>query len=172
MARSLQCPQRYCRESVLVTASYGRCGQRAARIGPDRICQIRLPASVSVPFVQRRHGSYCAKPTRIRSGWPGQSLAKRIWSGSKLVYRNHRVWFLAGRNRLATIFPLSDSVPFCHRRLDNIVQNQTGSNLVLADCVRFAKRIRSGSKPVCKNHSARFWPVFPSRSRPNAKRIL
>ena len=28
-----------------------------ARIGPDSMCQIRLPISVSVPFFQRRHGT-------------------------------------------------------------------------------------------------------------------
>ena len=73
--------------------------------GSYNLCQIRLPASVSVPFFPRRHGSYCAKPTRIRSGWPGQGLAKRIWSGSKPVCRNHLARFLAGRNRPATSFP-------------------------------------------------------------------
>ena len=97
--------------SVFVTASYGHYGQRAARIGPDSLCQIRHPASVSFAFFQRRPGPHCAKPTRIRSGWPGQGLAKRIWSGSKLVCRNHLAWFLAERNRSITSFPLSDSVP-------------------------------------------------------------
>ena len=38
---------------------------------------------------------------------------------------------------------------------DNIVQNQPGSGQVLA------RWIRSGSKPVCKNHPARFWPKLP-----------
>ena len=109
--------------SLLVTASYGHYGQRAARISPDSICRIRLPASVTAPFFfffffffQRRHGSYCAKPTRIRSGWPGQDLAKRIWSRNKLVRRNHLARFLAGRHRPATSFRLSDSFPFFHRR--------------------------------------------------------
>ena len=86
------------------------------RPGSYKLCQIRLPASISAPFFQRRHGPYCAKPTRVRSGWPGQGLAKRIWSGSKLVCRNHRALFLAGRSRRATSFPLSYSVPFFHRR--------------------------------------------------------
>ena len=102
--------------SVLVTASYGHYGQRAAKIGPDRVYRIPLPVSDSVPFFQRRHGPYCAKPTRIRSGWPDQGLAKRIWSRSKPVCRNHLARLLAGRNRPATGFPLSDSVPFFHRR--------------------------------------------------------
>ena len=79
------------------------------------ISRIRLPASVSAPFFQRRRGSHCAKSTRIRSGWPGQGLATRIWSGSKLC-RNHRARFLARRNQPATSFPLSDSVPLFHRR--------------------------------------------------------
>ena len=77
-----------------------------------------------------------------------------------------------------TKFRSSTDVP------DNIVQNQPGSHLVLVDCVRswpngpgpeasrcvcqtMAKRTRSGSKPVCKNHPARFWPVLPSRSGPH-----
>ena len=56
--------------------------------------------------------------------------------------------------------------------LDNIAQSQPGSDLVLADCVRFwAKRIRSGSKPMCKNHPARFRPMLHSRSGPDANRI-
>ena len=58
----------------------------------------------------------CTELTRIRSGWPGQGLAKRIWSGRKPVCRNHQAWFLAGHKRPAGSFPLSDSVPFFHRR--------------------------------------------------------
>ena len=46
---------------------------------------------------------------------------------------------------------------------DNIVQNQAGFDLVLADCIRVvAKQIRSGSKPVCKNHPARSGQCFPA----------
>ena len=59
--------------------------------GPDRIFLIPLPASDSVPFFQRRLGSYCAKPARIRYGLPGQVLAKRIRSGSKPVCKNHTI---------------------------------------------------------------------------------
>ena len=60
--------------------------------------------------------SYCAKPTWIWSGWPGQALTKRILCGSKPVHRNHRARFLAGCNQPATSFPLSDLIPFFHRR--------------------------------------------------------
>ena len=91
------------------------CSQnRAGSYRPDRIGRIRLRAPFSVPFFQRRHGPYCAKQTRILSGWPGQGLAKLIWSESKLVCRNHRARFLAGRNRPATSFPLSELVPLFH----------------------------------------------------------
>ena len=154
--------------SVLVTASYGLYGQRAARIGPYRICRIRLFASVSAAFFQRRHRSHCAKPTRVRSGRPGQRLAKRIWSGSKLLCRNHRDRFLAGRIRTAASFPLSDSVAFFHRRSGYYCAKpaRIRFKLVLADCVRFwpLKRIRSGSEPMRTNVPARFWPMLPIRS--------
>ena len=53
------------------------------------------------------------------------------------------------------------------------MQNQPGSDLVLADCVRFlARRIQFGSKPMCKNHPARFWPMPPSRSGPDPACLL
>ena len=89
-----------------------------SRIGPHRVCLVRLPASVSDLFFQRRHGSYCTvtKPTRIRSGWPCQGLAKCIWSGSRSVCRNHRAWFWGERNRPATSFSISGSVAIIHRR--------------------------------------------------------
>ena len=80
--------------------------------------------------VQNRPGSYL--------DLPGQGLAKRIWSESKPVCRNHLVRFPAGCNRFAAAsFPLSDSVPFFTDVPDTNVQNQPGSDLVLADCVRF-----------------------------------
>ena len=112
------------------------CSQnRAGSYMPDPTSCIRFSS-----FFQRRHGSYCAKPTRIRSGWPGQSLAKRFWSGSKPVCRNHLARFLAGRKRSATSFLLSDSVPFFGPQTSRIILCKTslsGSDSVLADCVRF-----------------------------------
>ena len=90
----------------------------------DRIVYIgfRLPASSSVPFLQSEPGSYCAKPVRIRSGWPGQVLAKRICPGSKPVCKNHRARFYCG--------PLPVSIfqtrlhPFTDAPDRNIVQHQ------------------------------------------------
>ena len=158
----------------MVKASYGHYAQRAARIGPDHICRIRLPASNSVPFFQRRPGPYCAKPTRIRSGWPVPVLAESIWSRSKLVRKNHLAWFLAELNQPATSFPLkADPVAFfplaqwfLHRRPGSYCAKlgriRFGSGWL---CQVWAKRIRSGSKPVCEKHPARFWPLLPGPIR-------
>ena len=122
-------------------------GQRKARIGPDCICLIQLPASNSVPFFRRRHGSYCAKLIHIRSGWPGLGLAKHIWSGSKPVCRNHHARFLAAHNQPTTRFPLARLHSSTYL-LDHTVQKQPGSNLVLANRQVWAKRIWSRSKLV------------------------
>ena len=70
------------------------------------ICQIRLAAFDVVPFFQRRPGSYCAKPAWIRSGGSGQVFAKRFWSGSKPVCKNHRDRF---RQNAGTTGPLPAS---------------------------------------------------------------
>ena len=123
-------------------------------------------------FFQRRHALNCAKPTRIRSARPGHCLAERIWSGSKPMCRNHRARFLSGRKRPATNFPLSDSVPFFHRRPGKYCAKPARIRFSSGClCQVLVKRIRSGSKPVCKNHPARFWPMLPSRSGPDANRI-
>ena len=157
-----------------MTASYGHYGQRAARIGPDRVCLVRLPASVSNLYFQRRHGSYCTvtKPTRIRSGWPCQGLAKWIWFRSKSVCRNHRAWFWGERNRPATSFSISGSVASIHRRpgwyCEKPARIRFSSGWL---CQVLAKRIWFGSKPVCKNHPARFRPKLPSRSGSDANPI-
>ena len=62
--------------------------------------QIRLSASDSGPFFQRRPGSFSARLAHIPSGWPGQVLAKRIWSGSKPVCKKHR-GLVSGRTQPA-----------------------------------------------------------------------
>ena len=107
-----------------------------------------------------------------RSRWPGQGLARRIWSGSKPRRRNHLARFLAGRNRPAASFRLSDSVPFFHRhpgpRYAKPDQIQFSSDWL---CQVWAKQIRSRSKPVCKDHPARFWPTLQSRSRSDVNQI-
>ena len=144
--------------SVFVTASYGHYGQHTARIGPDRICWIQLPTSDLVPFFQRKPGPYCAKLTRIRSGWPGQVWDKCIWSRSKPVRKNHFAQFLAESNQPTTSFSLLDSVVFSHRLSRSHCakpgQIQFDSGWL---CHILVKWILSGRKPVCKNHPAHFW---------------
>ena len=88
--------------------------------------------------------------------------------------RNHWVRFLAGHNwpailvsHFQTRFRSSRDTP------DKIVQNQPGSNLVLADCVRFWP---NGSGPEASRcariiRPAQFWPMLPSRSGPDENLI-
>ena len=52
----------------------------------------------------------------------------------------------------------------------NYCAKPAGSDLVLADCEVMAKRTRSRSKPVCKNHRV-CWPMLPNRSRLDTNRI-
>ena len=58
---------------------------------------------------QRRRVSCCAKPARIRSGWPGRCLAKCFWSGNKPVCRNLRGALPV--SHFETRFPSSTDVP-------------------------------------------------------------
>ena len=67
--------------------------------------QFRLSKKGMDHIEQNRHGSDMNGLVRV---WPN-------WPGSKSVCRNHRARFLAGCNRPATSFSLSDSVPFFHR---------------------------------------------------------
>ena len=128
----------------MVTASYGHYGQRAARIRPDRICRIRLPASDLVSFFQRRPGSYCSKLTRIRSEWPGQVLCKRILSGNKLLCKNHwaRFWQNATGPlpfptfRLGCVLPQTGRIILCKTSLDSTGFWLTMSGLGKTDPVR------------------------------------
>ena len=159
----------------MVTVSYVREGQRAAIIGPDRIIldltsRIRF-SSFCFCFSSKKAWIILCKtyPDPIWMAWSGFGQTQ---PGSKPVCKNHRAQFLTERNRSATSFPLSDSVPFFHRRPGQYCAKPArirfGSGGL---CHALAKRIRSGSKPMCKNHPARFWPVLSSRSGPDVNRI-
>ena len=52
----------------------------------------------------------------IWSGWPGQVLAKCIWSRCKQVWQNHWAPLLAECNQPATSLPLSHLLAFFHRQ--------------------------------------------------------
>ena len=121
----------------MVTASYGHYGQPAARIGPDRICRIQLPASVSVPFSKEG----MAHTAQNRSGSDLNGLV-RVWPNTSGLEASRCTGIIGPGfwqdatgplpvSHFQTQFPSSTGVP------DNIVQNQPGSDLVLADCVRF-----------------------------------
>ena len=69
----------------MVTASFGRYGQRAARIGPDSICRIRIPTSVSAPFFPKKA---CIKLCKTYQG--------PICTAWSLFGRTHLVWKQAG----------------------------------------------------------------------------
>ena len=86
-----------------------------------------FPAFHLVLFFHRWPRSYCAKQAWIQfgSGWPCRVVAKRIWSGSKLVGKNHWAWFWQNaiifpgsvkHNWPTSSFPASDSVSFFHKR--------------------------------------------------------
>ena len=144
-----------------------------ARTGPDHVCLIQLPMSDSVPFYQRRHGSYCTKPTQIRSGWPCQCLVKCIWSVSKPVCTNHQARFLARRNRPTTSFPFQAWLQWSTCRRPSWYCQKPAWIWLSSGwmCQVLAKQIRPRSKPVCKNHPALFWSVRLSRSGLDANQI-
>ena len=135
---------------------------------PDPTSRIRFGSVFSKEgmdhIAQNRPGSDLDGLVRV---WPNASGPKASWCAG-IIWPGF--WQYATGplpvSHFQTRFCSSADVP------DNIVQNNPGSDLVLAGCVRFlAKRIRTGSKPMCKNRPARFWPLLPSRSGPDANRI-
>ena len=166
-ATVIQLPNKHAGSDPEAFCAHGQLWPLRPMCSQNRVCRIRPFASDSFPFFQRSPGSYCAKPTRVLSGWPGQGLAERIRSGSKpMGMQKSSRPVLAEFNWSATSFPLSDSVAFFHRG--------PGSYCAKPARIRFGPgrlsqvltdRVRYESKPVCKNHRARFWPIFPIRSR-------
>ena len=114
---------------------------------------IMHPASGQIVHAISKEG-----PDHIVPNWPRSDLDSlvRFWpkyirSGSKPVCKNPRAWFLAECSWPTISFSLSDFVVFFHKTAWIILCiNQPGSDLVLADCVRF----------------------WPSRSDPEASRII
>ena len=111
-----------------------------------------LPQAARISFcktnpdliLQNQPGSHSAKPTRI-------PFCK---TNPDLILQNQPGSHSSKPTRIS----------FCKTNPDLILQNQPGSDLVVAGCEVLARQIRSGSKPVCQNHPARFWPTLPSRS--------
>ena len=88
-----------------------------------------------------------------------QVSAKRIWSGSKPVCKNHRAQFWQNTNGPLPLSHFQTRLHSFTDGLDHTVQNQTGSDWVLADCAGLIRKQAS-----LQNHRARFWPTLPSRS--------
>ena len=98
--------------------------------------------------------------------WLGHVRAKCIWSGSKPACKTHNLWHKARFCQNATgTLPL----PVSHFQTwlcsstddpDDIVQNQPWSDLVLADCQVWAKRIRPVKQATVHNRGAHFWPLL------------
>ena len=123
----------------------GHYGQCAAGIGPDS-------ASDVVPFFQRRPRWYCAVLV-IWKAWSGFGHLHLVWKQAGGQEAMGPV--LAECNRPAISFPLSGSVAFFHRQPWSYCAKPAwvrfGSGWL---CQVWTKRIRSGGKPVCKNHGA------------------
>ena len=115
-----------------------------------------------VPFFRRRPQSCYARLARIRFRWPGQILAKHIWSSCKPACKKHCAWFW---QNATSLLPVSCFHAQLHSSTDGWVllcRTCPGSDLVLADCVRFlAKQVQSRSKPACKNDQACSGQCFP-----------
>ena len=127
--KSWAMPSQHAR-SISVTASYGHHSQRAAKIWPD-------------PTFCIWFGSILLKKPRIIL-CKGKVWAKCIWSRSKPVCNNHWAWFWQNATGLRPVSCFKTRLRSSTHGLDHIEQNQPGSNLVLADCVRLWP---SGSDP-------------------------
>ena len=126
---------------VLVTVSYGHYGQRAARIGPDSICRIRLPASVSAPFfvvflwffvcfshqegmghiVQNRPGSDLDGLVRVWQNASGPDQQASVPESSGLISgRKQPAHYQFPTFRLGYILPHISQIILCKPNLDPI----------------------------------------------------
>ena len=100
---------------------YGHYVQRAARIGPDRICRIQLPASVSAPFFfQRRHGLCKTDPDPIRMAWSGFVQTHLVWkqagvqeSSGPVSGSTQPVHYQFPTFRLSSVHPQTSQIILC-----------------------------------------------------------
>ena len=125
----------------MVTASFGHYGQRAARIGPDSICWIRLLASFLAFFFfffLKKAGIILCRtdPDPIWTVWSGfgQTHLARKQAGVQ-----ESSGPVSGRTQPARYhfptFRLGSALPQTSRTI--LCKNQSGSDLVLADCAMF-----------------------------------
>ena len=146
--------------SILVTASYGHYSQYATRIRLDCMCWIWFPTSVSALFFLKKTWIMLCKadPYLIWMAWSGFGQTHVVSDRMQLAHYQ----FINFQTQLCS----STQVP------DHVGQNWPRSSLVLADYQVLAKCIWSRSKPVGKNHLARFWPMLPSLSKSDPACLL
>ena len=168
----------------MVTASYGHYGQRQCsqnRAGSYNYADPTFRIRFSSVFPKKAWIILCkTEPDPIWMTWSGfgqthQSVLETsrcagiIWPGFWQDATGPLPFY-----HFLNLFRSSTNVP------DKIVQSHPGSDLFLADCVRFwpngSGPEASQTDPVRKQanvqkSSARFWPMLPSRSGPDANRI-
>ena len=118
-------------------------------------------------------------PDPIWVAWPGFGHTHLVWkqagvqeSSGPVSGRTRPVRCYFPTFRLGSVLPQMSRIISCKTSPDPIQFWLIVPGLGQRDPVRKqAKGIRSGSKPVCRNHPARFWPVLPGRSGPDANRI-
>ena len=141
--------------------SYGHYGQCVARIRLDHICLNQLPASSLVAFFKKRPRSYCEKLIRgpIWMAWSGFGKMHFVRKQAEVEESLGPVF---GRMQLACfqIPPVHTLLYFSTDGLDHIVQNQPGSNWVLAvsgfaqtDPVWKQASVQESSGPLLANAS-------------------
>ena len=77
------------------------------------------------------------KTGKIQSGWLGQVLAKCMRSGSRSVSQNHQAWFWQSTTSPLPVSHFPTRLRSSTDGADHNVQNQPGSDLVMAYCARF-----------------------------------
>ena len=110
--------------------------------------------------------------------WSGSDLdgLVRFWANASCLEASHcagitRPSFWQKATNLLLVSRFRTRLHSSTDSPDHIVQNQHRSDWVLADCQVLAQQIQSGSKPLCKNDPARFWPMLLSQSGLDADRI-
>ena len=146
-------------------------------------------------FFQRRPGSYCAKPTQIRSGWPGFGphsehrfpapsslkegcgkpvLGVWVWpntSGQETSWCAGIIWpgFWQDVTDPLPVSPFPTRFRSSTDVPDSTVQNQPGSDLVLPDRVRFGSNGTGPEASQCariiRPASGKCFPADPDRMR-------
>ena len=147
------------RTNVLVTASYGHYGQRAARIGPYCICLIRLPTSDSVPFFPQTMTLLCkTDPGPIWMAWSGFDQTHQILkqagvreSSGPVSGRTQQARYQFPAFRFGCVLPQTARFILCKTRPDPIWFWLTVSGFGQTDPVRKQVDVQESPGPHLAN---------------------